>query len=245
MRVNLLVIAAFVTSAAFGQSVVIKKVELAGEQVIVHYDLDDSNPNNEYLINLYTSKDNYAAALTKVSGDVGIDIKPGVGKKIIWMIREEYGGYKGKLALEIRGKVYVPFVRLQGFDAKKKYKKGNTYDLKWKVGASNPINIELYNGGERVSGETNQPNNGTHKLFIPKHATKGKEYRIKFTDTRNTDEVLYSETFSVAPKIPMWMIIAPGVAVVGVLVAVLAKGGGGGGGGTTTEDNSIPKPDLP
>jgi hypothetical protein len=246
MRVILLVIAAFVTSAALGQSVVIKKVELAGEQVIVHYDLDDSNPNNEYLINLYTSKDNYFAAVTKVSGDVGIDIKPGVGKKIIWKIREEYGGYKGKLALEIRGRVYSPFVRLQNFDAKKKYKKGKTIDLKWKVGAPNAINIELYNGGERVSGETNQPNNGEHKLFIPKHATKGKEYRIKFTDTRNQDEVVYSEPFSVGPKIPLWMIAAPVVVVGGVLIAVLSKGGGGGNGDDEeTGSNHIPVPDLP
>lgn len=228
MRVNLLVIAAFITSAAIGQSVVIKKVELAGEKVVVHYELDDSNPNNEYLINLYTSKDNYSTPMTKVSGDVGIDIKPGVDKKIVWMIREEYGGYKGKLALEIRGKVYIPFVRLQGFDASKPYKKGKTYNLKWKVGASNPINIELYNGGERVSGEINQPNNGSHALFIPKHAGKGKEYRLKFSDTRNPEEVIYTDYFRVGSKIPLWMIAAP-VVVVGGVVALLSSGGGKNG----------------
>jgi hypothetical protein len=224
MRVILLVIAALVTSAAFAQSVVIKKVELAGEQVIVHYDLDDSNPNNEYLINLYTSKDNYTAAMTKVSGDVGIDIKPGTDKKIIWMIRQEYGGYKGKLALEIRGKVYVPFVRLQEFDASKTYKKGKTYDIKWKVGSPNPINIELYSGGKRVSGEINQPNNGSHTLFIPKHASKGKDYRLRFSDTRNPEEVVYTDYFRVGPKIPVWMIAAP-VVVVGGLIAILSGGG--------------------
>lgn len=224
MRVIVLVIAAFVTSAAFAQSVVIKKVELAGEQVIVHYDLDDSNPNNEYLINLYTSKDNYSAPLTRVSGDVGIDIKPGLGKKIVWMIREEYGGYKGKLALEIRGKVYFPFVKLEGFDAKKTYKKGKTVNLKWKVGGSNPINIELYNGGERIGGEINQPNNGSHALFIPKHAVKGDQYRIRFTDSRNPEEVIYTEYFRVGQKIPLWMIAAP-VVVVGGVIAVIALSG--------------------
>ncbi len=225
MRAILLVFTICLSISAFSQTVVIKKVELAGEQVIVHYDLDDSNPNNEYLINLYSSKDNFSTALTKVSGDVGMDVKPGTGKKIMWMLRQEYGGYKGKLALEIRGKVYVPFVRLQNFDTKKAYKKGKTYQLRWKPGNSNPINIELYNGGERISGETSQPNNGSHALFIPKHASKGTEYRIRFTDTRNPEEVVYTDYFRVGQKVPIWMIAAP-IVVVGGVVAVLATKGG-------------------
>src|ERR1044071_2571367 len=188
MRVLLLAVTVLVASTAFAQTVAIKKVELAGELIIVHYDLEDSNPNNEYLINLYSSKDNYFAALTKVTGDVGMEVKPGLNKKIMWRIRDEYGAYKGKIALEIRGKVYIPFVKLTGFDAKKKYKKGSSYNLTWKPGASNPINIELYKGGERVSRELNQPNNGSHTLFFPKHIKSGKDYRLKITDTRNTDE---------------------------------------------------------
>lgn len=239
MRVILLVIAAFITSAAYAQSVVIKKVELAGEQVIVHYDLDDSNPNNEYLINLYSSKDNFSAVLTKVSGDVGMDVKPGTDKKIVWMIRQEYGGYKGKLALEIRGKVYVPFVRLQNFDTKKSYKKGKTYNLKWKVGSPNPINIELYNGGERISGEINQPNNGEHALFIPNHAAKGSQYRLRFSDARNPEEVVYTDYFRVGPKVPIWMIAAP-VVVIGGLIAILASGGKDPGPGPGEETNKLP-----
>jgi hypothetical protein len=155
-----------------------------------------------------------------------MDIKPGVDKKIIWMIRQEFGGYKGKLALEIRGKVYVPFVRLQEFDTKKAYKKGKTYQMKWKPGNSNPINIELYNSGERISGETNQPNNGSHALFIPNHASKGAEYRVRFTDTRNPEDVVYTDYFKVGKKIPVWMIVAP-IAVVGGVVAIIATKGGG------------------
>ncbi|MEI9919174.1 MAG: Ser-Thr-rich GPI-anchored membrane family protein [Bacteroidota bacterium] len=221
MRVLLLVVAVVICSSAMAQTVLIKKVELAGENIIVHYDLEDSNPNNEYLINLYSSKDNYYAALTKVSGDVGMDVKPGTDRKIVWKVRDEYGGYKGKIALEIRGKVYVPFVRLQGFDATKKYKKGSTVDLKWKVGASNPINIELYKGGEPVTADLNQPNNGSHTFFFQKHLKKGKDYKLKFTDTRNTDEVVYTDNFRVGPKIPIWMIAAP-VAVVGAVVFILS-----------------------
>lgn len=215
MRLSLLTAFLAVSFAASAQSVIIKKVELAGEQVIVHYDLDDSNPNNEYLINLYASKDNFATALTKVKGDVGMEIKPGADKKIYWTIRDEFGGFKGKLSLEIRGKVYIPFVRLTNFDAKRTFKRGTTYGLTWKVGSPNPINIELYKGGERISGEINQPNNGSHALFIPKHASNGKDYRIRISDAKNPEEVIYTENFKVGPKIPMWMKIAPVVVIGG------------------------------
>ena len=244
MRLPLLVIATFVASAAFAQSVIIKKVELAGELVIVHYELEDSNPNNEYLINIYSSKDNYFAALTKVSGDVGMEVKPGPNKKIQWKIRDEYGGYKGKIALEIRGKVYIPFVKLTGFDPKKAYKKGSTYHLTWKPGASNPINIELYKGGERVAGDINQPNNGSHTLFFQKHLKTGKDYRLKITDTRNADEVIYTDYFRVAPKIPLIAKIGAGAIIAGVLVMVLTKKGD-----PSTKDGStgdeIDLPNLP
>lgn len=209
-----------VSSVAISQTVVIKKVELAGEKIIVHYELDDGNPNNEYLISLHSSKDNYASALTKVTGDVGMEVKPGTDKKIEWNIIQEYGGYKGKLALEVKGKVYVPFVKLQPLNAKKAYTKGKSHHVKWKPGNSNPVNIELYNGGERVSGEINHPNNGTYTMFIPKHAKPSSEYRLKFSDPRNSEEVIYSPYFKVGPGIPLWMKIAP-VVVVGTVVAII------------------------
>lgn len=245
MRAILLIAAVLVTSAAFSQSVVIKKVELAGENVIVHYDLDDSNPNDEFLINLYSSKDNFSAPLTKVSGDVGMEVKPGLDKKITWKIRDEYGGYKGKLALEIRGKVYVAFAKLQGFDTKKTYKKGSTINLKWKAAGSNPINIELYKGGERVSGDMNVPNNGSHSLFIPSHAKKGKDYRLKISDSRNSEEQFYTGDFKVAPKVPI-VLIGAGVGVVAaaVVVVLVTKGGGNGGddGGGESKSDIIDPP---
>src|SRR5436190_1152790 len=107
-----------ISTAGWSQKAVIKKIELAGEKVIVHYDLEDNNPNNEYQVSLYASKDKYSAPLVKVKGDIGSDVKPGVDRTIEWNLLEEYGGYKGKLSLEIRGRVFVPFVRLKDFDTK-------------------------------------------------------------------------------------------------------------------------------
>ena len=212
------------TSGALAQTVIVKKVELAGDIIIVHYELDDGNPNNEYQLNLFSSKDNFATPLKKVKGDVGNEIKPGPDKKIEWNIREEMGGFKGRLSLEVRGKIYSPFVKLQNFDVAKKYKKGKSFNLTWKPGNTNPINIELYKGNDRVGGETNHPNNGAYTMFVPGHAKPGKDYRLKISDAKNSSDVIYTGYFKVTPKVPIWMKIAP-VLLVGGVVAVLLSGG--------------------
>ena len=228
-------------SSAFAQNVIIKKVELQGDKVIVHYELDDSNPNHEYQLQLYASKDNFAAPLTKVKGDVGDEIKPGSDKKIEWNIREELGGYKGRISLEVRGKVFAAFVRLQNFDVDKKYKRGKSFNLNWKSGNTNPINIELYKGSERVGGEVNHPNNGSFTMFVPSQAKPGKDYRLKISDTKNGSDVIYTGYFKVTPKIPLLVKALP-VLIIGGAIAVLA-----GGKKSTTEGSEAlpeaPKPD--
>ncbi len=230
-----------ISLGSYAQNVIVHKVELVGDKIIVHYELDDSNPIHEYQLQLFASKDNFANPLTKVKGDVGDEIKPGKDKKIEWNIREELGGYKGRIALEVRGKVFIPFARLQNFDSKKGYKRGKSYNLTWKPGNTNPLNIELYKGGERVGGENNHPNNGTYTLFVPAKAKPGKDYRLKVSDTKNTQDVIYTSYFKVTPKVPLVVKILP-LLVVGGVVAVLAGGGGGGdtpGGGTT--ETGLPK----
>jgi hypothetical protein len=231
--------------ASYAQKIAVKKIEMAGDKIIVHYDLDDGNPNNEYQISLYSSRNAYNTPLAKVSGDVGPEVKLGLNKKIIWNVKEELGPYKGKLALEVRGKVYAPVARLNNVTTKSKFKRGKTHSLTWRAGNSNAIHIELLKGGQRVGGDLNQPNNGSYNLFIPQHAAVGKDYTIRITDSRNPDEVVTSQPFSVTRKVPMLLKVVP-VLAVGAAVAVLAGSGGkpdpGPGGETGSE---IPTPDYP
>jgi len=231
---------------AIAQSVTIKKVELAGDKVLVYFDLDDSNSSHEFAVNLYASRDNFTIPLAKVKGDVGQEVKPGPNKKIEWSIIEEYGGYKGKLALEIRGKVYVPFVKLQNFNTEQSYKRGKSYNLNLKAGNTNPIHVELYKGSQRVSGEMNHPNNGSYTLTIPSNAKPGSDYRLKITDSKSSEEVVYSPMFKVKPKVPTVVKILVPVAVIGVAVVALGgkkdSGGNNNGGGGS---GPIPTPPLP
>lgn len=212
-------LAFLISTTAWSQNVSINNVELAGDKVIVHYNLQDSNPGNEYQLALYCSNDNYRSPLIKVSGNIGNEVKPGADNKIEWKIVEEYGAFKGKIALEIRGKVFVPFVKLQNFDVAKKYKRGKGIDIGWKVGATNAINIELMKGSQRVVGENNLQNNGTHTLYIPSSAKTGKDYRLKITDTR-TNDVVYSSGFAVKPKLPLLVKLLPVLAIGGVVAAI-------------------------
>lgn len=244
MRRFLLIPLLFSSLLGFSQAVSIKKIELQGEKVIVHYDLDDSNPNNEYNLNLFASKDKFSAPLVKVNGDVGPDVKPGVGRKIEWNLMEEYGNFKGKLSLEIRGNVFVPFVKLKNFDTKRKYKRGKSYEVAWRPGNTNPIHIELYSGSQKVSGELNHPNNGLYSLSIGSKVKPGKDYRLKITDSKRSDEIIYSDYFRVSPKVPFLLKIVPMVAVVGI-VAVLAGGSSGGGGNPDPASKAIDLPPLP
>jgi hypothetical protein len=244
MRQILLLFLVLATFSMQAQSVAIKKIEVAGDEIVVYYDLDDSNPANEYQLSLYASRDNYSSALTKVTGDIGNEVKPGTDKKVRWNAREELGNYKGRLALEIRGKVYLPFVKLQGFDADKSYKRGKSYNLNWKSGNTNPIHIEVYKGGQRIAGEMNQPNNGNHTFYLPAGVKPGSDYRIKISDAKQSDEVLFTPTFKVKPKIPFLFKILPVAALAGGLV-FLAGGEGGGGGPVAPPANEIPDPDFP
>jgi len=235
----------FVGATTYAQNVIVNKIELAGDKIIVHYELDDSNPSHEYQLNLYASKDNFASPLAKVTGDVGDEVKPGKDKKIEWNVREELGGYKGRLSLEVRGKVFVPFVKLQNFDVAKSHKRGKSFNLNWKAGNSNPINIELYKGNDRVSGELNHPNNGAFTMFVPSHAKPGKDYRLKISDAKNSSDVIYTGYFKVTPKIPLIVKLLPIAVVGGVIVALSGNNNtppDDGGGDTTAK---IELPGLP
>lgn len=227
--------------ATLAQKVSISKVDLVGSKVVITYELEDSNPNNEYLITLYGSKDNFGSPLTKVSGDVGAGVKAGLTKTIEWRITEEYGAYKGKLSLEIRGKVFIPVVKLEGSGLSKVYKRGKSYQIVWHSGdPSGQVNVELYKGDERISGERNLANNGNYTWHVPPKTKTGSDYQMRFSNPKNPDEIVYSKPFKIAPKIPLWAKIVP-VAVIGGAVIMLGGGGGGGSG----EGGGIPNPPLP
>lgn len=142
--------------------------------------------------------------------------------------------------------MYAPIAKFTNITAATKMKRGKSHTITWKPGNNNLVNIEFLNGGQKISTEINQPNNGSHTIFIPKSVSKGKDFVVRISDAKNPQEVATSQPFRVTRKVPIILLALPGAAVVG-LVAALAGGGDGsepGGGGTQT-NAEIPVPDRP
>jgi hypothetical protein len=198
------------------QRVEIDKIFFMNSKVHVQFNLIDDKSDRSYQIQLYGSTDNYISPLKEVVGAVGVDIYPGENKEIIWDPFAEYGDdYDDEIALEIRGRVYIPFVKLDDFNYMS-IKRGKLYDLTWTGGSSsNILNIELYNEGNKVAVFSNIANVGEYSLILPKNTRPGKGYKFRISDKKNKDDVVYSKEFKVVRKIPLGIQIGGGVLVAG------------------------------
>jgi hypothetical protein len=225
------------TLSVTAQKITIDWVELSDNKVILHYTLEDSNPAHQYLVNVFNSQDNFTSALTKVSGDVGPEVKPGISKRIIWDMNQELPNFKGNLRFEIRARVFIPFIKLNTAGIQKAYKRGKNYPLEWASGnLSGQVNIELFKGQDRIPVENNVPNVGKYQWHISSGLKKGSDYRLKFTNTKDRNDFIYSPSFTIKPKIPMVVKIAT-VAVIGAGVAVVV---GSQGGETPSTESALP-----
>jgi hypothetical protein len=197
---------ALLSGQAVSQSMEIDFIEFVGRNVVVHYNLDDgANSSRQFLVQLYSSQDNFTTALTRVTGDFGTEVSAGFDKKIVWDVTKELGAFRGDIALELRGRVYVPFVKIKDIDEGQVFKHGRNYPLNWTSGnLSGQVNIELFNSaGERMWGENNVANVGKFDWYLPGNIKKGSDYRLKFTNTKDRNDVVFSQPFVIKPKIPL------------------------------------------
>lgn len=200
-----------VDTTVLAQKFEIKRIELANQQVVIHYDLADSTVGRTYTVNVYASNDNYINPLQKLTGDLGMEVKPGYNKKIIWDAKSELGAdYEGSVGLEIRGRLYIPFVYFSSFDEYKSFKRGKPYELTWSGGTSrNVLNFDLYRKDKKVATFANVANVGYYKMTLPKDTKPGKGYILRVSDTKNKNEVVYTSQFKVKRKTPLLLKIIP------------------------------------
>ena len=110
------------------QMLEIKGLEFKANKIIVHYDLLDSVEDRSYTIRVYASVDGYVNPLQKITGDVGLDVSTGKNKRIEWAVLEE-AYFEENLAIEIKGRVFVPFINAEGINQYKVFKRARTYNL--------------------------------------------------------------------------------------------------------------------
>jgi hypothetical protein len=218
--------------SSHAQDFSVKRIESQQGKVTIYYDLADTLGRN-YSIRVYHSGDNFLAAAEHVTGDAGIDIKAGKGKKIVWDTNKEFGeGFTGRVSLEVRGRVYVPFVRFEKFEEYQKVKRGVPYEISWTGGnTQNLLDFDLYKGDKKVLTITNVPNIGRHKITLPKNVKTGKNYRFRISDSKNKDDIVFTDNFTVKPKIPFILKVLP-IAILGGVVYFL----------TNKKDEKIPDP---
>lgn len=242
MKTLIIIIILWVTvisQKSLAQEFTISKVEITSESVILHYNLIDTTRNRAYTINVYTSKDNFIAPLQKVTGDVGLEVKPGTNRRIVWNSKEELGSsFNGDVELEVRGRLYIPFIRFNDFSDGLVMKRGKVKTITWTGGSrQNILNFAIYKGENYLDVIPNVANSGTYDMVLPTSLKPGKGYFFVVSDSKNRDQVVKTSSFVVKRKVPLLLKIIP-VALVAALIPSLS------GGGSDSADLDTP-PDPP
>jgi hypothetical protein len=203
--VLLLFLFAALSSSCYSQQMELQKIEYLGGKVVVHYNLTDTVVGRFYVVRLYASTDNYLNPLVSTRGDVGLEVSPGFNKKIVWDPITDLGAsFSGKVALKIRARLFIPFVKFESFKEYKAITRSRPYNVTWSGGTpQNILNFDLYRGEVKIAAFPNIANVGHYKLTLPSNVRPGDEYRIKISDSKNKDEVVYTESFSVKRRIPL------------------------------------------
>lgn len=219
MRRIFILLNILIPGITFAQSFSITKVELVADKVNVYYDAIDPE-NRGYTVSVFSSRDNFITPLEKVSGDVGLEVRSGGNKKIVWSAKEELGSdFNGKVSLEIRGRVYIPFVRLDNMY--KSMKRGKPYEFTWTGGTQqNILNFDLYKGDTKITSFPNIANVGHTTLTLPTTTKASGGYKFKITDSKNKDQIVYTSQFAVNRKIPLLLKAVPVILIGGAVYGV-------------------------
>jgi len=246
LRFGILIL--LISVEGFSQQIENLKPRVVNNNIEVTFDLIDDADGKTYDLQLFSSFDNYTNALSMVRGDIGNEVVPGRGKKVMWEAKREIGDFKGDIYLEIRASPTPPFVKLTNPSDGKMLRRGKTAILQWSARAGSPdVKLELLRGKSVVS-ILSPSSIGSYTWLIPSSFQKGKDYSIRITDTSNPNRIVTSNYFTIGNKIPTIIKAVPIALLVGVAVIVLQ--GGGNGNGTPPingngGDERIPDPALP
>ncbi|MEO9966924.1 MAG: hypothetical protein ABJF11_14095 [Reichenbachiella sp.] len=223
------------------QTIQITNIEFDQNKVHLTYNLEDSIIGRYYTIRLYSSEDNFLNPMQQVSKEVGMEIKPGYSKVLTWDAGKELGSsFNGKVALELRGRVFIPFINMEGFEDIQTLKRKRDYNIIWTGGRpQNILNFNLYKGDKKVQTFANIANVGHYKLHLPTHTKPGKDYRFVVADTKNTDEVIRTAVFRVKRKVPLVLKIVPAAILSGAILYFASQSS------SSNTEFSIPDPILP
>ena len=226
-----------------------------GEKILISYDLIPGGNEAQYSVAVYSSHDNYAVRLINVIGDVGKNINPGNGKNITWYLKRELTANFSdnlvfKLVAEPMGASRTPATAVSFIYPVKNddLKKGKDVKIQWRGGDPEDVfQLSLYEGERQLKDISKTENNNSYTWNVPKTLEKGKNYKLKLTNVKNSGDYTYSGEFQVKKGTPFYIFAIP-VAAGAIAGGVIAAGGGDGGdepdpnGGNGTDLESLPAP---
>ncbi len=207
------------------QNFTIKRIEQTPDDIIIYYDLETNEKQSPHLVQVFSSTDNFLNPLMKVSGDVGIDVKPGANRKIIWNVKKELGStFNGDVQLELRGKKYAPFITMGSIGKNQMIKRTKKTEFTW-TGDTNKkrLMFTLFRNEEVVTGFPNISNTGKTKISLPAKVKPGSGYYFMITEVGNTGNIVKTEEFTVKKRIPVVVKFVPAVIAVGVVILLLPE----------------------
>ena len=206
------------------QNLEIKHTEFKENKLLVHYALTDSIAGRSFTVRLYSSKDNFLNPLEAVSGDVGLEENPGPDNTIVWDVQKEFGpSYEGKISLEIRSRIFIPFINSESINQYKVFRRGRKYNITWTGGSpQNVLVFDVYKGERKMASFPNLANVGHYALEFPLHIRPGKGYRFKISDAKNKEDIVFTNQFRIKRKFPLILKIIPTI-IVGTTLYLLLK----------------------
>lgn len=244
MKKYLLSLSLIILPFIYGFSQTISNVQARADKnkVIITYDLSSDVDEQKFEVEIRSSINNYTTVLKEVTGDVGPDQSPGMGKTITWSALAEQGNFSGSVTFEITAELTFSPLTVTSPTAGSSGKIGKPLDVKWQGGdKGRSLKMAILQGNSTLSEVPNIGSSGSYNWTVPKTLSKGANYQIKLFDPSKPNDAAMSAEFQLK-KTSILVYVIPAAVLVGVGVAVLLGGGGGeepppGGGGVDCTTN--------
>jgi len=205
--------------------------------VYVTFKIDPNFRLERYLLQLYSSHDDFSTPLQYVNGPVNKELLASDEILVFeWEAKKELKKFDGKVKLRLKGKITYEPVHIDG-KISARLKKGTT--IKWQGGNNTDrVKIDLLKEGKITDELTETGNTGEYIWFVSKDYKKGGGYQLRFENLDNTGEIFQTQPFKIQSKIGLAIKLLPVVGLgIGYLVYVNLNGNGKG--------DEITEPPLP
>lgn len=219
----------------FAQKIEGVVAQTKGSEIIITYSLTGNSQEDTFQVSLYCSVDGFSKPITEAKGDIGNEIKSGLNKQIHWVVNKELKKLSQGFSFEVKAKIFNPMIQINGIESGKAFKRSKEYLISWTSKKRvQKLNIELFNGIDKVWSQTGIDNTGSYNWIVPMPLKSGSDYKLKFSNYNDSTEFILSSNFTIRRKIPL-VVKMGGLLVFGVTTLLVVQG-------TALKSDDLPQP---